>query len=239
MKTIAIGVGENENIIQACHIFKEKHPKTDLKLIYNDKDLLKAVSSTKVDAVIRGSLSASNIMQELKEEYPNLTRATYVNGDGYEFLLTPVGIDEGESIEEKFEIAENCINFFKKVGKTPKIAVLAQGRKDDFGRGKEVSESITESRKLTKLIKEQTDADVKNYHILIEKAINDKCNIIIAPNGRIGNIIFRTLVLLNSWPSHGAISFGMDKIYIDTSRDQSIQGYIRSLNLANELINNK
>ncbi len=236
MKTIAIGVGENENIIQACHIFKEKHPKTDLKLIYNDKDLLKAVSSTKVDAVIRGSLSASNIMQELKEEYPNLTRATYVNGDGYEFLLTPVGIDEGESIEEKFEIAENCINFFKKVGKTPKIAVLAQGRKDDFGRGKEVSESITESRKLTKLIKEQTDADVKNYHILIEKAINDKCNIIIAPNGRIGNIIFRTLVLLNSWPSHGAITFGIDNIYIDTSRDQSIQGYVRSLKLANELI---
>ena len=236
MKTIAIGVGENENIIQACHIFKEKHPKTDLKLIYNDKDLLKAVSSTKVDAVIRGSLSASNIMQELKEEYPKLTRATYVNGDGYEFLLTPVGIDEGESIEEKFEIAENCINFFKKVGNTPKIAVLAQGRKDDFGRGKEVSESITESRKLTKLIKEQTDADVKNYHILIEKAINDKCNIIIAPNGRIGNIIFRTLVLLNSWPSHGAITFGIDNIYIDTSRDQSIQGYVRSLKLANELI---
>ena len=236
MKTIAIGVGENENIIQACHIFKEKHPKTDLKLIYNDKDLLKAVSSTKVDAVIRGSLSASNIMQELKEEYPKLTRATYVNGDGYEFLLTPVGIDEGESIEEKFEIAENCINFFKKVGKTPKIAILAQGRKDDFGRGKEVSESITESRKLTKLIKEQTDADVKNYHILIEKAINDKCNIIIAPNGRIGNIIFRTLVLLNSWPSHGAITFGIDNIYIDTSRDQSIQGYVRSLKLANELI---
>ncbi len=236
MKTIAIGVGENENIIQACHIFKEKHPKTDLKLIYNDKDLLKAVSSTKVDAVIRGSLSASNIMQELKEEYPKLTRATYVNGDGYEFLLTPVGIDEGESIEEKFEIAENCINFFKKVDKTPKIAVLAQGRKDDFGRGKEVSESITESRKLTKLIKEQTDADVKNYHILIEKAINDKCNIIIAPNGRIGNIIFRTLVLLNSWPSHGAITFGIDNIYIDTSRDQSIQGYVRSLKLANELI---
>ena len=36
MKRIAIGVGENENIIQACHIFKEKHPDTDIKLIYSD-----------------------------------------------------------------------------------------------------------------------------------------------------------------------------------------------------------
>ena len=95
--------------------------------------------------------------------------------------------------------------------------------------------SITESEKLTKLIKENTSEEVKNYYILVEKAINDNCNIIIAPNGRVGNIIFRTLVLLNSWPSYGAVTFGMDKIYIDTSRDQSIEGYVRSLTLANDL----
>ena len=129
----------------------------------------------------------------------------------------------------------NCSNFLKKLNKTPKIAILAEGREDDFGRGKEVSNSITESKKLTKLINEKTQENVKNYFILIEKAINDKCNIIIAPNGRVGNIIFRTLVLLNSWPSYGAITFGIDRTYIDTSRDQSIDGYVRSLILANDL----
>ena len=235
MKTIAIGVGENENIIQACHIFKEKHPKTDLKLIYRDEDLVKAVLDDNVCAVVRGSLPASNIMKELKEYYPNLSRATYVNGDNYEFLLTPVGIDEGVSIDDKFKMAINCIDFLKKVNKTPKIAILAEGRKDDFGRGVEVSNSITDSKKLTELLKEKTTHEVKNYYILIEKAINDKCNIIIAPNGRVGNIIFRTLILLNSWPSYGAITFGIDRIYIDTSRDQSIEGYVRSLILANDL----
>ena len=235
MKTIAIGVGENENIIQACHIFKEKHPKTDIKLIYSDDDLVKAVLDKNIDAVIRGSLSASNIMQELKTHYPNLSRATYVNGDDYEFLLTPVGIDEGTNVEERYEIALNCIDFLKKVGKKPKIAVLAEGRKDDFGRGSEVSSSIAESEKLTELIEQNTSEEVHNYYILIEKAINSKSNIIIAPNGRVGNIIFRALVLLNSWPSHGAITFGIDRIYIDTSRDQSIDGYVRSLILANDL----
>ncbi len=54
MKTIAIGVGENENIIQACHIFKEKHPKTDIRLIYSDEDLVKAVLNDNIDAVVRG-----------------------------------------------------------------------------------------------------------------------------------------------------------------------------------------
>ena len=235
MKTIAIGVGENENIIQACHIFKEKHPKTDIKLIYSDEDLVKAVLDDKIDAVIRGSLPASHIMQELKEHYPNLSRATYVNGDEYEFLLSPVGIDEGKNVEERFEIALNCIDFLKKVGKEPKIAVLAEGREDDFGRGSEVSNSIEESKELTKLIEENTSEEVTNYFILIEKAINSKSNIIIAPNGRVGNIIFRTLVLLSSWPSYGAVTFGIDRVYIDTSRDQSIDGYVRSLILSNQL----
>ncbi|MBR4448503.1 methanogenesis marker protein Mmp4/MtxX [Methanobrevibacter sp.] len=235
MKTIAIGVGDNENIIQACHIFKEKHPKTDIKLIYSDEDLVKAVLDDRVDAVIRGSLPASHIMQELKEYYPNLSRATYINGDDYEFLLSPVGIDEGTNVEERFEIAKNCIDFLKKVGKKPKIAILAEGREDDFGRGNEVSNSIKESEKLTKLIEENTSEEVENFFILIEKAINSKSNVIIAPNGRVGNIIFRTLVLLSSWPSYGAVTFGIDRVYIDTSRDQSIDGYVRSLILANQL----
>ena len=57
MKTIAIGVGENENIIQACHIFKEKHPKTDIILIYNDEDDLK----DKVKKVAREIYRATDV----------------------------------------------------------------------------------------------------------------------------------------------------------------------------------
>jgi predicted methyltransferase MtxX (methanogen marker protein 4) len=174
-------------------------------------------------------------MQELKQRYPKLSRATYVNGEDFEFLLSPVGIDEGRTVEERYEIAINCIDFLKKVGKKPKVAILAEGREDDFGRGKEVSNSIIDSKKLTKLLKENTSEEVTNYFILIEKAINNKSNVIIAPNGRVGNIIFRTLVLLSSWPSYGAVTFGMDRVYIDTSRDQSIDGYVRSLTLASDL----
>ena len=152
-------------------------------------------------------------------------------------MLFRSGIDEGTNVEERYEIALNCIDFVKKLGKKPKIAILAEGREDDFGRGREVSNSIIESKKLTKLLQENTEEEIINHFILIEKAIKSKCNIIIAPNGRVGNIIFRTLVLLSSWPSFGAVTFGIDRIYIDTSRDQSIDGYVRSLTLANDLSN--
>ena len=87
------------------------------------------------------------------------------------------------------------------------------------------------------ITKENTDFEVKNHYILIEKAIKDKCNVIIAPDGIIGNIIFRTLVLVNSWPSCGAVTFGINSIYIDTSRDQNTNGYLRSLKLAYKLAN--
>ena len=147
----------------------------------------------------------------------------------------PIQIDEGKSIEDKLKIAIECGNFLKKQSIKPKIAVLASGRKGDYGRSEEISKSIDESEELTRLIKKNTDFEVTNHYILIEKALKDKCNVIIAPNGIIGNIIFRTLVLVNSWPSCGAITFGINSIYIDTSRDQNIKGYLRSLKLAYKL----
>ncbi len=235
MIKIVAGLGENKDINKACEIFKKENKHVDIKLVKNDKDLVEAILDDNVDAVIRGSLPASNVMKELKTKFSDISRATYVNGDDMEFLLTPVGIDEGKTVEDKLKIAVECGKFLKKQSKNPKVAVLASGRKGDYGRSEEISKSIDESEELTKLIKEETDFEVTNHYILIEKALKDKCNIIIAPDGIIGNIIFRTLVLVNSWPSCGAITFGINGVYIDTSRDQNIKGYLRSLKLAYKL----
>lgn len=236
MKTIAIGIGKNSNIVKAIDIF-EKEYKVTTKLIQNDNDLVEAILDDDIDAVVRGSLPASGVIKEVKKHFPEISRATYVNGNDHEFLLTPVGIDEGNTVEDKLKIAINCGEFLQKIDKEPKIAILADGRKGDYGRSEQISKSIDDSEKLTKLIKENTDFEVRNYYILIEQALNENCNVIIAPDGIIGNIIFRTLILVNSWPSCGAITFGINGIYIDTSRDQSVEGYLRSLKFAYKLAN--
>ncbi len=236
MKTVAIGIGKNRNINKAIELFENKY-NINTKLIHNDEDLVKAILDDKIDAVVRGSLPASGIIKEVKKHFPEISRATYVNGNGHEFLLTPVGIDEGNTIEDKLKIAINCGEFLKSLNKEPKIGILADGRKGDYGRSEKISKSIDESEELTKLIKENTDFEVKNYYILIEQALNDNCNVIIAPDGIIGNIIFRTLILVNSWPSCGAVTFGINGIYIDTSRDQTVEGYLRSLTFAYKLAN--
>lgn len=236
MIKIAIGIGTNNNILKAIEEF-EKEYQADIDLVHDDNDLANAILDDDIDAVVRGSLAASGVIKKVKENFPDISRATYVNGDGKEFLLSPVGIDEGNTVEEKFKIAKNCGEFLEKLGKEPKIAILADGRKGDYGRSEKISKSIDDSEKLTQMIKENTDFEVKNYYILIEQAIQDKCNVIIAPDGIIGNIIFRTLILVNSWPSYGAVTFGINGIYIDTSRDQSVEGYLRSLIFAYHLAN--
>ena len=277
MINIVAGFDKNENILLAA---KEANKLTDLNvdIVESEEDLIKAYSDPNVDAVVRGSLKSSKIMKYLREldKDSKIHRATYINTDGsgftlnvpapgskrgyvssnenFEFLLSPVGIDEGNTLEERFELAIQSCKFIQSLGMEVKIAILADGRSDDVGRSERIDKSLEDSEKLTQMLLEEFENNpdfdndsediskhysVKNYYILLEQAIKDKNNIIISPDGISGNIIFRTLVLLNSWPSCGAVTLGIDKIFIDTSRDQSVKGYLRSLNLAYELAKDK
>ena len=258
MINIVAGLGENENIIKASNEQKDIED-LSITLVKTEDELIEAFKNPEVDAVIRGSLKASKVIKAIKELKPDckINRTTYINtsedesfSKDYEFLLAPVGIDEGKNIEEKVELAVQAANFLQYLGKMPKIAVLAEGRKDDLGRSERIDESLISSEKLTDLLvdtfKELDNFDnesddisknysIKNYYILLEQAIEDGFNIILANDGIFGNIMFRTLVLLDKWPSYGAITLGIDEIYIDTSRDQTVEGYVRSLKLVYRL----
>ena len=49
MITIAVGVGENKNILEACDIFKTQKPNVNIELIENDKKLAKSISDKNID----------------------------------------------------------------------------------------------------------------------------------------------------------------------------------------------
>ena len=258
MIRIVAGLGENENIIKASNQLKDIDD-LEITLVKTEDELIEAFKNPEIDAVIRGSLKASKVIKAIKEFKSDKTinRTTYINTEDdesflkdYEFLLAPVGIDEGKNIEEKVTLAIQAANFIQYLGKKPKIAILAEGRKDDLGRSERIDESLISSDELTNRLIEtfkeldnfDNDSDeisknysIKNYYILLEQAIEDGYNIILANDGIFGNIMFRTLVLLDKWPSYGAVTLGIDEIFIDTSRDQSVEGYVRSLKLAYKL----
>ena len=229
MLIITAGVGENKNIIKAAQLFEKKHSDVKINLINSEEEFLDNYLKHSSDAYIRGSLNASQIMKHLRE-YNTIYRISLIEINNHKFLLAPVGIDEGESIFEKVKLIEHASNFLKKINKEPKIAVLSGGRKQDKGRSPQIDKSIDEAEKLVSIIKDKYL--IKHYYILIENAIKDKYNLILAPDGIAGNLIFRTLILVGSGKSYGAITLGINQTFIDTSRAQSINGYLRAFKFA-------
>ncbi|OWT33569.1 hypothetical protein BGI41_01705 [Methanobrevibacter sp. 87.7] len=244
MIKITAGIGKNKNIAKACSILNKKSD-IEINLVNTNEELISAIYDKNIDGVVRGSLSASGVIKSLKNKSSNkINRGTFIHSEEYEFLILPVGIDEGKTIEDKVVLAKQASKFILKLNLSPKIAILSGGRSDDYGRTKEIDNMLNESSKLYDVLSNEFSNDIdfkdinysiKNYNILIEQAINDKNNIIIAPNGIIGNYIFRILVLLCKWPSYGGVTLGIDNVYIDTSRDQTVEGYLRSLELAYRL----
>lgn len=225
---IAIGLGKNKDVLKAVEHFPFK-----IHLAKTNQELLDYLKNPKIGGVIRGSLE-SNIIMELKKEYPDLFRASLLEKDGHSFLLSPVGIDEGDSISSKIKIVEECANAISLLGEKPKIALISGGRKSDKGRSRKIDQSIEECEIIEEKLKDEYD--IKHYYILIEKAIEDRANIIIAPDGITGNIIFRSLVLVAGIKSNGALTLNQPNMFIDTSRSQNTQGYINSINLMKRLI---
>ncbi len=178
-----------------------------------------------LDGIIRGGLSSSEFIKKIKNygKYEKINRlALLETNSGKQFFFAGVGIDEINNIDQKLELMQNSIAFLKKIGITPKIGILSGGRQSDIGRDPWIDENIKNTIRLEeKLMKLYPDVNVKHYHILIEQAIADDVNLILAPEGIAGNLIYRTLVHLGGGRSYGAIylkSYNDNKIIIDCSR---------------------
>ncbi len=228
---IAIGYGKNDSVLEAVKQFP-----FDIEIAHTNEELLEYINDPTIDAVIRGSLE-SNIIMDLRKDYPNIFRASVLEIDGFKFMLAPVGIDECDTKNAKKTIIRECSRIVEDSGRTPKIALISGGRKQDKGRSPKIDRTIEECEEIESELKDSMD--IKHYYILIEQAIKDKRNIIVAPDGIIGNIIFRSLVLVSDVKSYGAITLKYPKIFVDTSRSQTTQGYINSIHLVEGILESK
>ena len=220
-------VGEHD-IIESL---KNKPPKLDSKLKFIvDSDPAKYLArklfeQQSLDAIIRGGLSSSEFIKEIKKigNYKYTNRLALLETENRkQFFFAGVGIDEINNFDQKLEIMQNSIAFLKKIGIKPKIGILSGGRNNDLGRDPWIDENIKSTLRLEeKLIELYPNVSIKHYQILIEKAIADDVNLILAPEGIAGNLIYRTLVHLGGGRSYGAIylkSYNNNKIIIDCSR---------------------
>ena len=194
---------------------------TDLEIIHSDKpevELVDRLVDGRIDAAVRGTLGATKTLGYLKSALgvSRLARlALLTTAGGVPFFLVPVGIDEGNSVADRVDLVYRSVNAIRRFGIIEKVAVLSGGRFEDAGRSEIVDQSLADSEVVTGMLCER-GIDAKHYGILIEDAIR-AANVIVAPDGITGNLIFRTLTFLGGGGGFGAPVLA-DLVFVDTSR---------------------
>ena len=184
----------------------------------------------RIDAAVRGTLPANHTLALLRAAtgVDRLERVALLEcADGRQFLLAPVGVDEGWTVAEKVELIGRGRELARLLALPPGVGVLSGGRLGDLGRHPAVDRSMADAELAARL------GDGVHCEILIEEAV-ERCGLVIAPDGIAGNLIFRTLVHLGGGNAHGAPVTNIGTLFIDTSR--ASHEYARALRLAVRLV---
>ena len=184
----------------------------------------------RIDAAVRGTLSANRTLALLRAAtgVDRLERVALLeSADGRQFLLAPVGVDEGWTVAEKVALIGRGRELARLLALPPGVGVLSGGRLGDLGRHPAVDRSMADAELAARL------GDGVHCEILIEEAV-ERCGLVIAPDGISGNLIFRTLVHLGGGNGHGAPVTNIGPLFIDTSR--ASHEYARALRLAARLV---
>lgn len=196
--------------------------------------LVDLLAQGKIDGAVRGNVSATRVMKSLAKTFDlKVRRLSILVLPGWSFFLAPVGIDEGDSISDRLDFAVKGSQYVESMGIIPRVSILSGGRMEDLGRSDKIDRSLAEGELVAKLA---YDAGVKAVHrsILIERCRGD--DLIVAPDGISGNLIFRTLMLLSGAKGLGAPVI-MDKVFVDSSRAR--KDFIGPIMLASALVGMK
>jgi putative methanogen marker protein 4 len=203
-----------------------------------EAELVEMLLRGEVDAAIRGTLSANKTLKELKKAF-GLERihrvAVLETLQRTVFLLAPVGVDEGNDVDDKVELARGGVALLKALGVRPVVAVLSGGRLEDYGRSPLVDESLRQAEVVVERIRRELGVEVYHQGILIEDAVKSAA-LVVAPNGMMGNMIFRVLTLIGGGGAFGApVMDVLPRVFVDVSR--AMEDYTGSILLSAALAN--
>jgi predicted methyltransferase MtxX (methanogen marker protein 4) len=201
----------------------------------SEVELVDALMEGRVDASVRGTLPSSTTIPRLLGSTGSTSAmrvALLEAGEGRTFLLAPVGIDEGRDMEERWALLKGAAGLARRLGTEPRVAVMSMGRPEDAGRGEAIALSHGECESLRSAA-EAEGIPATCTGVQLERAVSEG-NVVLAPDGVTGNLVFRALHLVAGLESWGAVALGaMPRVFVDTSREKS--DYLGAITLARAL----
>lgn len=181
-------------------------------------ELIRLLMSSEIDGAVRGNISATRTMRALSSAGVDVMRMALLELGGWAFFLAPVGIDEGDTLQEKLELAIRGAYFLRRMGIDPKVSVLSGGRLEDVGRSSNVDMSLAHGEFVAARLREN-GFDATHRGILIESARRD--DLVLAPDGISGNLLFRTMLMVCGATALGAPVLTDEIVFVDSTRARS------------------
>ena len=205
-------------------------------VLRDPSSLVGALLEGRVDAAVRGTLPSKDTLPPLMEACGSrspMRAALMASGGHGDFLLAPVGIDEGRDMAERWSLLRAAAALLGSLGETPRVAVMSRGRPEDVGRG----EAIAQSHRDCETLRASAEAEgmlAECVGIQLERAVCGH-NLVLAPDGVTGNLVFRSLHLVAGHDSWGAVALGvLPRVFVDASREKT--DYLGCLHLARALV---
>ncbi len=202
-------------------------------------EILNYLKTNQISSVVRGNLDSTKFLLGLQTilNILEINRLALLETfTEYQFFFGPVGIDECNDFDSKVLLVNKAIKEIEAINLEPKVSILIGGRIGDIGRNNKVDSSIEEAQNVVDHFRDKNSPlMIEHSEILIENAIAKKTNLIIAPDGISGNLIYRTLVHLGGGKAYGAIYMDIERAIVDTSRVGDISEIRGALILAQSL----
>jgi len=217
---VSVGIGlSGEALRRTITEVGPRCPRVTLRSFRSPAILVSALHEGEIDAAVRGTMPSSAVLREIRRVYglDEVMRAAMMSdASGRQFVLLPVGIDEGMTARAKRELVLATVRYFAPTGWKPSVGVLSKGRPEDRSRSKDIARSLAEGERLAASLRRR-GVRAEHRGILIEDAVS-KHDLIVAPDGVSGNLIFRTLHFLGGCRAFGAPIVNLPGVFVDTSR---------------------
>ena len=155
---IGIGLGADEDKVLRSKAEAERAGFSNIVLYEDPLPMARDLRDGRLDAAVRGDIESNGAMAAVRETFglKKVLRAAFMEPQGGRmFLLAPVGIDEGWTVDEKLELARRGRIVLDRLGIRPVIGIMSGGRTSDKGRMREVDRTIDDAQEVVDILRRE------------------------------------------------------------------------------------